>query len=92
MRRAVLAWAAALLVLAPAACGKQGNLVAPEGEEDAYTYPQSYPNPATVVPQAGTAQEPEARPRARDALDGAGDITVLPGSRRTTKTYGTPAP
>lgn len=90
MRRAGWISLAAALVLALGACGKQGPLRAPDDAEAAYTYPKIYPNPATVLPDP--AQEPEARLRARDSLEGAGDIFVAPNQRRTTRTYGTPAP
>ena len=45
--------AALLLVLALAlgACGRKGDLRAPEGEEDAYTGLGVYPAPESVVPQ-----------------------------------------
>lgn len=94
-RAAQVSLAAALvlaLVPALAACGKQGSLRAPDGEEGAYTYPRTYPNPATVVPPAEPGQELEARPRSREVLEGAGDISVFPNLRRSTTTYGTPAP
>ena len=94
-RAAQVSLAAALvlaLVPALAACGKQGNLRAPDDAEEAYTYPRSYPNPATVVPPDDPGQEPAARPRSREVLEGAGDISVFPNLRRTTTTYGTSAP
>ena len=92
MRRAIPACLAALLVLSLGACGKKGTLRAPDDAEAAYTYPRPYPNPATVVPEAGPVPEPEARPRTREVPEGAGDITVLPNLRRTKTTYGFPAP
>lgn len=44
---------AASLTLALSACGKQGNLYPPEGQEEAYTYPSTYPAPETLVPGGG---------------------------------------
>ena len=55
--------AAFLLVLALAlgACGRKGDLRAPEGEENAYTGLGTYPAPESVVPQEGeTSAVPEA--------------------------------
>ena len=90
MRSARKASLAAALVLALAACGKQGTLRAPDGEEGTYTYPRAYPNPATVVPSDDPGQAPTARPRSREVLEGAGDISVFPNNRRTRTTYGAP--
>lgn len=47
--------AALLLVVALAlgACGRKGNLRAPEGEEDAYSGLGTHPAPESVVPQEG---------------------------------------
>ena len=92
MTRAAQISLAAALVLALAACGKQGSLRAPDGEEASYTYPRVYPNPATVVPPAEPGQEPAAKPPSREVLEGAGDISVFPNLRRTKTTYGTPTP
>jgi len=60
--------AAFLLVLALAlgACGRKGDLRAPEGEEDAYTGLGTYPAPESVVPQEG---ETSAVPAAEDEDD-----------------------
>lgn len=69
-----------------AACGKRGSLEPPEGEEGAYTYPRFYPAPSTVLPP----EEPEARPRSRQAPSHAGDLSPFPQERETT-TYGEPA-
>jgi len=68
--------AALLLVLALAlgACGRKGNLRAPEGEEEAYTGLGVYPAPESVVPQEGEASaapEDEEDPEAGE--EGAGD-------------------
>ncbi|GAB5470093.1 MAG: hypothetical protein Kilf2KO_31230 [Rhodospirillales bacterium] len=42
-----------------AACGRKGPISAPDGREELYTHPRTYPNPATVVPnyQGGTVEE-----------------------------------
>ena len=74
---------AALLVLG--ACGKKGDLRAPDGEEAAYTYPRVYPKPSTVGPQGSPAP-----PRSREVPRGSGDISPFPQSRRSV-TYGDPA-
>ena len=47
------------LALALSACGKQGNLYPPEGQEEAYTYPTTYPAPETLVPGGGIDQPAE---------------------------------
>lgn len=44
-----------LAALALAACGKKAEIRAPDGEEAAYTYPQPYPAPRSVVPGGTTA-------------------------------------
>lgn len=63
--------AALLLVLALAlgACGRKGDLRAPEGEEDAYTGLGTYPAPESVVPQESESsalpedeEDPESGP------------------------------
>lgn len=46
LRLALLGGAALL----PAACGRKGPIGVPEGQEEVYTYPRTYPDPATVVP------------------------------------------
>jgi predicted small lipoprotein YifL len=52
VRTAVLLLFAALAL---AACGKKADLRAPDGEAAAYTYPQPYPSPRSVVPGGETA-------------------------------------
>ncbi len=56
--------AALLLILALAlgACGRKGELRAPEGEEDAYTGLGTYPAPDSVVPQEGETSAVPAVP------------------------------
>ena len=56
--------AALLLVLALAlgACGRKGDLRAPEGEENAYTGLGTYPAPDSVVPQEGETSAVPAVP------------------------------
>jgi predicted small lipoprotein YifL len=68
------------LALALGACGRKGNLRAPEGEEDAYTGQGTYPAPESVVPQGGETsavpavpedeEDPEAGPESGE--EGAG--------------------
>ena len=43
----------AALALAAGACGKRGAPHAPEGQEDAYTYPRFYPGPGKRLPIFG---------------------------------------
>lgn len=43
----------AALALAIGACGKRGVPQAPEGQEDAYTYPRFYPGPSKGLPIFG---------------------------------------
>ncbi len=69
--------------LALSACGKRAPLRAPDGAEEAYTYPRVYPNPATVVP-AGT---PDPKLRSREIPGAAGDLSTFPNPRTKT-TYG----
>lgn len=56
--------AALLLILALAlgACGRKGELRAPEGEENAYTGLGTYPAPDSVVPQEGETSAVPAVP------------------------------
>lgn len=79
-----LALAVALLGAGIAGCGKRGEPGPPEGEEDKYTYPRTYPDPASVLPSAG----PAGRAASREAPPG-GDLSTFPDSRRR-RTYGAP--
>ncbi|GAB4228051.1 MAG: hypothetical protein Tsb0032_34710 [Kiloniellaceae bacterium] len=66
------------LLFGVAACGKKGSPKPPEGQESEYTYPQAYPAPATVVPDA------------EGQLEGGNDPTSIfvdRDRRTTTKTY-----
>ncbi len=78
--------AASVAVLALSACGKRADIRAPDGEEAAYTYPQVYPNPDTVLPSGTTA----TKPRSREVPANAGDLSPFPNARTKT-TYGDPA-
>lgn len=42
------------------ACGKKGDVRAPDGEKNAYIYPQAYPAPSSVIPPAAKAKETES--------------------------------
>ncbi|MFQ5775682.1 MAG: hypothetical protein ACE5GS_14265 [Kiloniellaceae bacterium] len=84
-RGLALALAAAVLAGGLAACGKRASPRPPDGEESRYTYPRSYPDPATVLPRA----EPEAAPPSRRAPVHAGGLSPFPTSRTRT-TYGEP--
>jgi len=66
------------LLAALVACGKRGNLAAPEGEEAAYTWPQTYPDPATVRPDKET-DNGQVPSRDRTPTH-ASDITTFPES------------
>ncbi len=46
-----------LAALALAACGKKAEVRPPDGEEAAYSYPQPYPAPRSVVPGGTSAGE-----------------------------------
>ncbi|WP_022727827.1 hypothetical protein [Fodinicurvata sediminis] len=54
LSRSALMLALLSALLLPA-CGKKGTINPPEGREDAFTYPEVYPKPSTVVP----ARDPE---------------------------------
>ena len=75
-----------LLAGALSGCGKKGAPRPPEGEESSYTYPQTYPNPASVLP--GTEAEEETD---RRVPTHAGGITTFPANSRTKTTYGSGA-
>ncbi len=81
-----IAFCGLLLAGALSGCGKKGAPAPPEGEESSYTYPQTYPNPASVLP--GT--EAEER-KSRRVPAHAGGITTFPASSRTKTTYGSGA-
>jgi predicted small lipoprotein YifL len=61
LRLLLTAAVAAPLAFSLGACGKKGSPKPPESEENQYTYPQAYPDPATVVPN-GNNQAEEAGP------------------------------
>lgn len=46
---------ALLAAVSLTACGKKGTINPPEDREEAFTYPETYPKPSTVVPP----REPE---------------------------------
>lgn len=76
-RRNLLLGVAALAGLA--GCGKKGGLEPPEGEEDLYTYPRTYPKPSSQVPGIN-----KDRARQNTAPD---NISIFPDDRTKTKTY-----
>ena len=67
-----------LLALALSGCGKKGDPYAPEGQEEAYTYPNPYPKPGTLVPGGGVA-EPEDEEAQRHDTRGTRTKTVITG-------------
>lgn len=85
MSRPVIKGLCALLAVGVllGACGKKSNLAAPEGQEDAYSYPRIYPSvpnqPAGTIPvQPPEETDPRQRP-----------LSPFPFSRTSpTKTYG----
>ncbi len=64
-----------LLAGALSSCGKKSAPRPPEGEESSYTFPQTYPNPASVLPKTEAGKW-------EDVGDHAGDISVWPKSRK----------
>ena len=62
-----------------AACGKKGDLAPPEGEEDLYSYPRSYPKPSSQVPGKREDRAPQ-----NTTPD---NISIFPDERTKTKTY-----
>ncbi len=81
-----LALPALVLVGALAGCGKKGPPGPPEGEASKYTYPQTYPNPASVLPEREADEREERRAPAH-----AGGISTFPATSRTKTTYGSGA-
>ena len=75
-----------LLAGALPGCGKKGAPRPPEGEESSYTYPQTYPNPASVLPGTDAEEKRDRRVPAH-----AGGITTFPATSRTKTTYGSGA-
>ncbi len=67
-------------------CGKKGPPAPPEGEESSYTYPHTYPDPASVLPGAEAEEKRDRRVPAH-----AGGITTFPANSRTKTTYGSGA-
>ena len=77
---------ALVLVGALAGCGKKGAPRAPEGEASKDTNPQTYPNPASVLPEQDADEREERRAPAH-----AGGISTFPATSRTKTTYGSGA-
>ncbi len=75
-----------LLMAALAGCGRKGPPAPPEGEASSYTYPQVYPNPASVLPDMEAEEQVDLR-----APTHAGDILTFPTTSRTKTTYGSGA-
>ncbi len=69
-----------LLAGALSGCGKKGPPGPPEGEESSFTFPRTYPDPASVLPGA---EAEESKTPAH-----AGSITVFPITSRTKSIYG----
>lgn len=84
--RAAIAGLLALgLILGLAACGKRADVRAPEEEAAAFTWPETYPKPETVLP----AERSDVGYDSRALPSTAGDLTTYPDSRRRA-TYGSP--
>ncbi len=81
-----LALSLILLMSTLAGCGRKGPPVPPEGEASSYTYPQVYPNPASVLPGMEAEEQADRRAPAH-----AGDILTFPTTSRTKTTYGSGA-
>lgn len=69
-----------ILALALGACGRKGDLKAPEDDKSAYTGPGTYPAPDSVVPQEGASSaspdaedDPENDPGSEMGEEGAGN-------------------
>ncbi len=77
---------ALVLVGALAGCGKKGPPGPPEGAASNYTYPKTYPNPASVLPEHEADERKERRAPAH-----AGGISTFPATSRTKTTYGSGA-
>ena len=75
-----------LLLAGASGCGKRGPPGPPEGEESSYTYPGTYPNPASVLPGSEAEEDESGRAPAH-----AGGITTFPTDSRTKTTYGSGA-
>ena len=75
-----------LLAGALSGCGKKGPPRPPEGEESSYTFPQTYPDPASVLPGAEAEEETDRRVPVH-----AGGITIFPTDSRTETIYGSGA-
>ncbi len=75
-----------LLAGALSGCGKKGPPEPPESEGGRYTFPATYPNPASVLPGAEVEETESRRVPVR-----AGGITTFPAASRTKTTYGSGA-
>jgi predicted small lipoprotein YifL len=74
---------AAALTVSLSACGKKSNLEPPEDTAASYTYPRTYPNPASVLSEKDEERKTETRP----APPHAGGLSPFPADRTTTTTY-----
>ena len=84
VRSACVAAMAVLLLAGLSACGKKAGLEPPEGEKHLYTYPGTYPDPATVLP----TEDPATAPTTRSGPAPATQLSPFPSDRRRTTTYG----
>jgi hypothetical protein len=64
-----------------AGCGKKAALRAPDGEESRYSYPGTYPKPATVVPLEAGQSAPLPEEEGEQEED---RLSPFPDERRRT--------
>lgn len=84
-RRVALGALALVVASGLAACGKRADLRPPEEAAAAYTWPEVYPKPETVLPRERRDMGYDSRQRPPSA----GDLTTYPDDRRRA-TYGSP--
>ncbi len=81
LRRARLLIIAVAVLATLAACGKRAGLEPPDDATVSYTYPQTYPNPASMLPPD---TETTSKTTQRLPPPHAGDLSPFPTNRTTT--------